>query len=413
VEFPLVWDDQQSETVHFLGSTDFFYNQRSADMESTWVALHALSVCAEMKRLPKESLRTSIPPAYGSIPKIGVKAKPAPAVVSRLNATTVPPEQAMAVLARAANALVALLPEGTGWNECNFHQPVTDFDAFGKFLAVPADATSFPPLASPVTAASTAQGVAALDCIARVVGMEKMTKFLPKYIAGAKGRTTALQELVKTVWPKPTQRPNQLKPDHIPLFLAAARPLQVNAHEVTSGEPAMNRLAAMFILAGDADGGWGSRIRRAYIPTSSRERFKVMENLPGQNWKYWRLNLPVELQKAHVGLWNVTQTDMNTSPGVPFATAAAVYYLASRLEKPGATLQQLCADPTLAEQRKGLDALLLSTPKPKPPPVVAAKPAAASVPAKPADKPMAKAEEPIPVIPIKPADTKPKKDESF
>ena len=72
----------------------------------------------------------------------------------------------------------------------------------------------------------------------------------------------------------------------------------------------------------------------------SIERFKVMENLPGQNWKAWTLHVPVELQKAHVSLWNVTQSDLNTSPGVPFATAVAVHYLASRLKNPGATLQQ-------------------------------------------------------------------------
>ncbi|MDB6004813.1 MAG: hypothetical protein JWR15_1800, partial [Prosthecobacter sp.] len=54
-EFPLTWEDMMTEKVQFAGATDFFYNQRSADMESTWVALHALSVCAEMKRLPKAS----------------------------------------------------------------------------------------------------------------------------------------------------------------------------------------------------------------------------------------------------------------------------------------------------------------------------------------------------------------------
>ena len=76
-------------------------------------------------------------------------------------------------------------------------------------------------------------------------------------------------------------------------------------------------------------------------------------------------------------------------------------------------MEKLCADPTLADQRQSVDALLLPQPKPKPKPapVVATKPAAPVV--KPAEKSIVKAEEIIPVIPIQPADTQPKKDESF
>ena len=413
-EFPMVWDDQMTEKVNFQGTTDFFYNQRSADMESTWIALHALAVCAEMKRLPKESLRTSIPPAYGSIAKIGEKAKRPPAVESQLNAETVPPEPSMAVLARAANALAALLPEGTGWSECNLHQPVTEFDGFKQYLPVPSNPESFPPLASPVTATSAAQGVAALDAIGRAVGLDKLAKFLPKYLAGAQGRATAMQDLIKTLWPKTTQRPGQLRQDVFGLCLAIARPLEVNAHEVNNAAPATDQLTRMLILAGDAAGEWGSRMSRVQITTSSRERYAVLKDRPGQNWKYWHLNSPVELTKAHVAEYNVTPTGYNTSPGVPWATAIAVHHLASRLKNPGATLQQLCADPNLAEQRKGVDVLLIDKPKPKPKPV----PVVAANPAKSAGTPakggvVKPTEETIPVVPLKPADTKPKKDESF
>jgi hypothetical protein len=106
-EFPLIWEDMMTEKVQFAGATDFFYNQRSADMESTWVALHALSVCAEMKRLPKVSLRTPMPAAYDATRKIGatVTGPKGSSAGSQLNETTVPPEASMAVLARAANAL--------------------------------------------------------------------------------------------------------------------------------------------------------------------------------------------------------------------------------------------------------------------------------------------------------------------
>ncbi len=418
-EFPMTWEDMMTEKVQFPGATDFFYNQRSADMESTWAALHALSICAEMKRLPKASIRPLIPAAFNSVPKIGatVTTKQGPVTNSQLNETTVPPEAAMAVLARAANALAALLPEKTGWTECNFHQPVTDFDAFSKFLAVPADPGSFPALASPVTAKSASMGIAALDSIGRAVGMDKMAKFQSKYTAGAVGRTAAQQDLLQTLWVKPNQKPKGLHTDFLEFFLSTVRPLQGEVPDSASAEELAGKFTRYLILAADADGGWGEKLRRTHIPSSSRERYKALENLQGQIWKAWRLDVPIDLHKAHISLWHVTPSNssyyQNISPASPFATAIAVHYLASRLKNPGAILEKLCADPTLADQRKGLDALLLPQPKPKPKPapVIAAKPPPPAE--KPPEKAMVKAEEIIPIVPIKPVDTKPKKDETF
>jgi hypothetical protein len=418
VEFPLVWDDQMAEKVQFLGYTDFFYNQRSADMESTWVALHALSVCSEAKRLPKESLRPEIPAAWNATPELGSLPKKAPTVISQLNATTVPPEPAMAVLARAANALASLQPENGQWSECNMHQPVSDFDGFSKFLPVPVDPASFPKLDSPATAVSAAQGAAALDSICRIVGMEKLAKFEPNYLSGARARMALQQEFIKASFPaKPLQRPTALRQDLCNLLLAASRPLQLSVAE-TSAVPADDQLTRLIILAGDADGGWGSKFRRVHIPTSSRARYDALKDVEGRVWRYWRLDLPIALNKAHVGLFNVTPHDSNISPGAPFATAAAVLYLASRLEKPGATLEQLSTDPTLAQNRKGLDAVLLTPLPPKLPPVVAAKAPPPGKPAAPAaptaeEKAITKIQEGAASITIKPADTAKKKDEAF
>jgi hypothetical protein len=418
VEFPLVWDDQMAEKVHFMGSTDFFYNQRSADMESTWVALHALAVCSELKRLPKESIRPTIPPSYrATSAKLGDAPKPPPPVISQLNATTVPPESSMAVLARAANALATLQQENGQWNECNFHQPVTDFDGFGKFLSVPADPASFPPLKSPVTAASAAQGIAALDCIGRAVGMEKLAKFQPKYVAGAKGHAATLQTYIKTVWPKPLARSAAMGPETCQVLLAAAHSLKLDVPEATASSAAEDELASLLIVAADPDGGWGSKFRRGFLPSSSRERYQALKDIPGRNWRHWRLDLPIELPKAHVSQWNVTLSDYNHSSALAYATAVAVYYLASRMKEPGQWLQDVMSEATLAEQRKGLNDVLLAPLKPKPAPVVAAKPSATpakpGAPAKAPEKPMTKVEEAVPAITIKPADTTKKKDEAF
>ena len=235
-------------------------------MESTWVALFALSECAAAKRLPKESLRPEIPPAYSAFTKIGEKAKPQGEAKSTLNATTVPPENAIAVLARAANALATLLGDGSAWHECNIHQPVHDFDTFDKYLSVPVVEDSFMPLPSPITPLSAVQGVAALDSIGRVVGIDKMAKFMPKYETGAKGSVMLLAEHLPTLWKKQNQKPNPnvANPELLGLLLASSRSLMMPTPLSAGGENTADLFARMLILAADPDGTWGARFRRVY-----------------------------------------------------------------------------------------------------------------------------------------------------
>jgi len=206
VELPLQWEANADPIVLFSGSSDFIYNQRSADIESTWVALHGLAVAAENQRVPQQSLRPVAKRLLGTSSPVG--------------ATLVPPEMPMAVLARAANALATLQSPDGRWTECNFHQPVNDFDTFGSVLPVPADPKSFPPLASPVTPVSAAQGAAALESIGRAVGMDKLGKFQRNFAAGVVGRTTELQSMIKAAWPTPAKRPT-LAPASYALFLTA------------------------------------------------------------------------------------------------------------------------------------------------------------------------------------------------
>lgn len=411
VEWPLVWDDQMTEKVQFGGATEFFYNQRAADMESTWVALFALSECAAANRLPKESLRPEMPPSYSSVTKIGETARPQPTVKSQLTAATAPPENAIAVLARAANALVTLLGDNPAWSETNIHQPVHDFDAFDKYLSVPVVEDSFMPLNSPVTPVSAMQGVAALDAIGRVVGIEKMAKFLPKYESGAQGRATLLAQHLPTLWKKQNQKPaaGVARPDLFDLLLASSRPLSMPVPEGADINGTVGLLTRMVILAADADGSWGSRFRRMYHTTSMRERWKAMSEMPGRVWRDWRVNLPVDINKAHVAYWNMVNSEYTVSPGTPFATAVAVNYLASRLKDPAATVPRLVDDSKLPDQLKSIETILL--PPPPPPPPKPVKPA--SVPA------VAKAPEPqkptvvVPQLQDKPKDATPKKDETF
>ncbi|MBK8035547.1 MAG: hypothetical protein IPK22_00195 [Verrucomicrobiaceae bacterium] len=384
VEWPLVWDDQMTEKVQFGGATEYFYNQRAADMDSTWVALMALSECAAAERLPKESLRPEMPPSYSSQTKIGETPRPQATVKSQLNATTVPPENAIAVLARAANALATLLGDAPAWSECNIHQPVTDFDTFDKYLSVPVVADSFPPLDSPVTPVSAMQGAAALDAIGRIVGAEKMAKFLPKYEVGTMGRAKVLVQQMLTLWRRQNQKPSPAitKPELFGLLLAASRPLSLPVPEEADIKDTADLFTRMLILAADADGSWGSRFKRMYHPSSMRERWKTMSEMPNRVWRDWRVNLPVDINKAHIAYWHMASSEHTVSPGTPYATAVAVNYLASRLKDPASLIPRLVEDSKLAEQRSSLETILLppppppqpKTPKPAPPPApVAAK----------------------------------------
>ncbi len=381
----------------FPGSTEYYYTQRSADLESTWIALHALSVAAEARRLPKESFR----PSTKALTDTGAPKGSTSMSIFKVDSTTVPPESAMAVLARAANAIKTAQPADGRWTECNFHQPVTDFDSFIGVLPVPSDPKSFPLLASPVSALSAAQGIAALDSISRAVGMDKMANFLPNYTAGANGRTAEGLALIKTVWPKPTVRP-VLTPALYNLFLTAARPLSIGVPSDTSAGQMEDQLTQLLILAGNPAGGWGIGAKRSFIPSSSRERYAALKaNLS--------LNTLANMNKAHIRDGNGFPSGLNTSDAAPFATAAAVYFLAGRLENPGATVQELSVDPALADLRKEVNVLLMTIPavaKPVPAVVV---PASSAVPGK---KP-ASPEDLVPDIPVKPLDTKKKTDESF
>lgn len=323
VELPRRSQSQDGERVVFSASTEYFYNQRSADLASTWVALHALAFCADAKRLPAESLRPSTPDAADG------KKSAAPHLL--------PPETALAVMGRSANALAALHSPDSGWHECNFHQPVRDFDDFPQFLSVPVDAESFPPLTSPYTAASAAQGLAALDCIARIVGRERMAKFQPHWDSGARAFTKALQSWSGLAWPKP-ERATKL-PDDGSAMLLAASPFLKDARG--------DDLTRLLILAADASGGWTLKpSKRVFIPSSLRARQAALQDLPGQIWAAASLTSPVAMNKAHLQPETIKLATLG-SPSGAFATAVAICQLAARLETPAAVLQLHSANPEL------------------------------------------------------------------
>ena len=397
------WDPTMDPVVSFGGATHFFYNQTAADLESTYIALFGLSVAAEHNRLPAQSLRPAPPKTMPGRTTTGV--------------TYPPPEQASAVLARAANALAALQDKNGLWNECNFHQPVTDFNSFTNTLPVPADPKSFPPLPSPFTPASVAEGIAALESVGRAASMERLLSgFRGPYFGGVAAERRELKSFADAAWPKPGP-PAAMDFANYELYLALARPLR-------TAEPpgAEDELTRLLVLAGQPGGSWGTGAKAAFRPSSTRQRYEVLAKIPARVWSGGQ---PVEMNKAHLWTYNASASGIEDEPTVRdaegYATAIAVLYLASRVDDPAGALRDLGAHPTLPDLRKTAVLELLGQAPRKPTPPVLATPTTAPsttpppapATAAPAGPPKTEAEKDVPDLPAAPADDKPKADEKF
>ncbi len=140
--------------IETTGHAHYIFNQTSADLECTALALFALNEAAAAGRLPEETWR---PRLYGN-----TRLRPPPV------------ERADAVLARTAHALARLQNRAGGWHACNLHLPINDFDYLGEMLpGIPVDPKTFVPLPSPASPLTILQGYASYYSIGSTVGFQK------------------------------------------------------------------------------------------------------------------------------------------------------------------------------------------------------------------------------------------------
>ena len=418
VESPFAWDQNAVPRVSMPGTLTFFYNQSAADLECTAIAALGLAAASDQKRLPAESFRPESPaaakPARGTSPHAGPR-QAAPAIPSL--GSPPPPERAIAVLARAANAIAARQSRDGRWDEANLHQPVSDFATFSSVLPVPAIAKSFVPLASPVTPASAAHGAAALAAIDRAVGVDKFGVALSRARdAGLAAATRELNQWIETRRPKRQQPATFQTADVEALLPATALIGRKRAPDVAADE-----LIRWLVLTGQTNGAWRSAQRLDYIPSSSRARFAALEKQPGGVVE----RLPMEnLRLAHIYICNAVVRDTTWAPARDndaYFTALAVLCLAGYLDQPAAALAEYAAVETLPVRRAALHARLRQPP-PAPAPVPVAPPAATGTKA-PAQPPAVKAppeqppaaQSPLNVVPDLPPEEekKPQADEAF
>ena len=324
VENNWIVDPNASPKIMLSGADHMLYNQIVADMESTQIALFALSIAAEKGRLPAESRRPKL------TRKAGIPSSSFPL-----------PERSESVLARSANALAAQQAKDGRWSECNKHQPMTKFDEFTGTLPVPVELKSFLPLSSPITSLSTVQGFTALDSIGRIPGMNRLfTPFKTSYLAGASASRKELETRLATVWPKPTVRPQFMREDYdLLLVLSHLRSCTTNTSAET---PDTDQLVRAVVLAANPTGSWGKSLYTWTLPSSSKARREVLKETSR------------ELNKAHIIPAHATFTPHSplarNAEGV--STAIAVIFLASRMENPAAVLEEFDSNSDLAPLRE-------------------------------------------------------------
>lgn len=251
IEVHLSVNAQWVPSIKLAGLTDYIYNQRSADLGTTAVALYALAQAADHGTLPKQLWRPA---------------------TSRIEA-----ESPSRLISTSLKALASKLVEKRNWDEMNYFQAVDDFQRVKIFPGVPRADTPFPNLISATTPLSTAQGFSAMSAAHRIVASKPlqnkyrphMAKGLELFRASAEGFLESETDQGSAVSP--------LAPYDQLLFLS----------EVTrrADSPKEDRrdlwepLAARLLSLKTANGNWEIKGpgRRYHLPSSLMARIAAIE----------------------------------------------------------------------------------------------------------------------------------------
>jgi hypothetical protein len=261
--------EEERGIVHPFGLPalpSWIFNQRSADMESTAIAMYALRVAAGQKLIPMKTWRP----------------------LDERNRPLTSPRRARDVLVNAVTA-IQRAQRREGWTELNQHQPVTDFDKIEGIKGVPVDRRSFVPLDSPMTSLSSAQGYAIFSYYATMVGVSGLNPYARNVKAG--------NASVKAILAKGFEDPGTKTPPTCDLcfFLSETPDLGNPKFDLNAWSPIAKYLAN----TQNEDGSWGTT--RPYgikkEPSSLRERRNV---LPG-----------ILEPKADKQLWSKAHVDYN------------------------------------------------------------------------------------------------------
>lgn len=249
IEASLSVTDEWFPSIRLAGLTDYIYNQRSADLESTALALHALGEASARGTFPEKLWRPE--------------------------ASKIEAEAPGALLARTVSVLGAELVEKSDWDEMNHHQPVKDFDKVGVFPGVPGAEEPFPKLASATGPLTTARGFSAMaDAIRSAASDALRTQYRRHLEKGSELFRASAGHLLEG---GESKDPVRLAPyDHF-LFLSEVtrEPGSSKEDRRDLWEPLARPLLAMR----SPKGSWEHKGpgRRYHLPTSLMARLAVLE----------------------------------------------------------------------------------------------------------------------------------------
>jgi hypothetical protein len=251
IETGLLIKSEFGPSVKLPGLCDYIYNQRTADLGSTALALYALRQAAENGTFPKKLWRPE--------------------------SSKVDAESPSRLLSASMKALAKKLEKKRGWDEMNIYQPVNDFDKIGIFPGVPGADVSFPKPASGTNLLTTMQGFSAMAGAAHIAKSDTLnTKYRKHLVKGSELFRASAESLLKGGYSKES-KPWQLAPyDHY-LFLSEVTrgPNSTKEDRRDLWEPLASHLLSMR----SAKGSWEDKksARHFHFPTSLMARLAVME----------------------------------------------------------------------------------------------------------------------------------------
>jgi hypothetical protein len=290
--------DGTDDKITVPGLPHYVFNQTSADLEHTALAVVALRVAAEANVLPRQPARPAGKPWQ-----------------------QIPAPTAEMVLSRTLKAICTAQQADGRWSELNLHQPVTDFQRVVGLPGIPPKPATFVALPSPVTVASTLQGYATLHHLGWLL---RATDTL------AARRQLAEKALAETI--------EKLGTANAPALGSPASPYEAALwlHNIPwrGGGDENNtwrrRFTEWLLAQQGQDGLWmaGNRSVRLY-PTSLRERMKLLPvALPGaghrtNEFDYAQAHVPINTDNR---FGNALHQRHNCDPHV-LPTAYALCFL--------------------------------------------------------------------------------------
>lgn len=261
---------------------DHIFNQQSADIESTAVAMFALAIAGRQELVPMETERP-----------LDASGRLAPRPFTT-------PVRAGNVLSSAMQNISRAQNQNGIWTETNIIQPVTAFREAKSAPGVVAGSRPprFPAIENPATFTATMQGAAALNSIGMLGGPGAMAQLQQRigFVGG-----------IALPWLKELQQADysaniggRMPPFeaffHISGFLPSIEP--------EAAGTLREKIITYLLEAQTGDGSWRARGNTDFLPSSYRARMEVLPGLPRhararREFDYSQPHVPVDKEDGH------------------------------------------------------------------------------------------------------------------